>query len=463
MPDVQENKVLVVGAGLSGLAVACRLASQGYSVEVFEKNDYVGGKAHLLSLGEFTFDTGPSLFTMPDYVDEVFIQAGKNPRDYYQYKRLNTLCHYFYEDGLFLKASSEVQEFASEVEAKTKDTAEAVRAFLNHAAHLHRISEPVFIQRSLHEWKNYLTPEVWYGLKHFSSMDTGISMEKALTNYFNDPRISQLFCRYATYNGSNPYAAPGTLNVIPHLEYGLGAYMPEGGIHAIPMALYRLARELGVKFHLGQAVEEIVVDSNRIQGLRINGKTIHGSKVITNADVWPSYRNLMPQVKAPEKTLSAERSSSAFIFYWGINDSFPELDVHNIFFSADYRKEFGSLFDKKRLDEDPTVYVHVSSKVCEGHAPEGKENWFVMVNAPQHTGQDWEELAKHLRETIIAKLNRLLGKDIASRIVEEATLSPLDIEQKTSSYGGSLYGSSSNDRFAAFLRHPNRHPKIKGL
>jgi len=288
-------------------------------------------------------------------------------------------------------------------------------------------------------------------------------MDKAIRRYLKDEHLIQLFCRYATYNGSNPYAAPGTLNVIPHLEFGLGAFMPDGGVYAIPKALYQLGLDLGVQYHFGQKVDEILVEKNLVNGIRIGTEKTLSNTVITNADIWPSFRELMPLVKAPEKTLAQERSSSAFIFYWAMDAEFPELDVHNIFFTTDYPAEFAALFERNELGQDPSIYIHISSKVCKEHAPTGKENWFVMVNAPQHIGQDWTVIRKVLRDKIIIKLGARLGKDIGPLILDEAVLTPQDIERKTSSYRGSLYGTSSNNRFAAFLRHPNFSRSIKGL
>jgi len=463
MPDIPGDKCLIVGAGLAGLATAARLAAARKEVHVYEQNNYFGGKATQIQLGDFLFDAGPSLFTMPQYVDEVFVAAGKNPRDYYQYERLPTLCHYFYMDGFSLIAHADREQFAEEAAALCSDSKEAILKFLHHSERIHKLTEEVFLRKSLHQLKNYWSKEALRGILGFGELDTSITMEKAIRKYLNDEHLIQLFCRYATYNGSNPYRAPGTLNVIPHLEFGLGAYMPQGGIHAIPKALYQLAMDLGVQFHLGQKVDEILVEQKRIFGIRVGAEKIAATTVITNADIWPSFRELMPDQKAPEKILAQERSSSAFIFYWGMDGLFPELDVHNIFFTADYKKEFDSLFEGHSIADDPTIYVHISSKVCSEHAPAGKENWFVMVNAPQHENQDWSELQVGLKERILKKLSKQLGKDIGSYILEEATLSPEDIERKTSSYKGSLYGTSSNNRFAAFLRHPNFSNSIKGL
>jgi phytoene dehydrogenase-like protein len=174
------------------------------------------------------------------------------------------------------------------------------------------------------------------------------------------------------------------------------------------------------------------------------------------------YQKLLPEKYTPKKLMRQEKSSSAFVFYWGINTEFKELGLHNILFSEDYKEEFDCLFTKQSPTNDPTIYINITSKYCKGDAPEGCENWFVMVNVPHnHTGSIGYE--NKLRKNVISKINSILNTDIESYIIAESTLSPSDIESQTSSVGGSLYGNSSNNKFAAFLRHANYSSTIKNL
>ena len=180
-------------------------------------------------------------------------------------------------------------------------------------------------------------------------------------------------------------------------------------------------------------------------------------------DIFFAYRKLLPNETHPTKILNQEKSSSALIYYWGIKDEFPQLGLHNILFSEDYRTEFDTMFKQKSIYHDPTVYIHISSKCEKGDAPEGCENWFVMINVPNDEGQDWDALKAEARKNILAKASRILGKDIESLIVCEEVLEPKTIQSKTQSHLGALYGTSSNDRMAAFLRHPNFSTDIKDL
>jgi phytoene dehydrogenase-like protein len=186
--------------------------------------------------------------------------------------------------------------------------------------------------------------------------------------------------------------------------------------------------------------------------------------VVSNMDVYFTYKKLLNDFTMAAKVKKQERSSSAFIFYWGMNKSFPNLDLHNIFFSGNYKKEFNAIFNTGIPFHDPTVYVNITNKLEPGkHAPMGKENWFVMINVSANTGQDWNALEDFYRRAIINKLNQILGEDIESCIEVSEVLTPVTIESKTASYMGSLYGTSSNSKMAAFMRHPNFSDTTSGL
>jgi phytoene dehydrogenase-like protein len=205
-----------------------------------------------------------------------------------------------------------------------------------------------------------------------------------------------------------------------------------------------------------------VVENDRVLGVQCQQQLFPSDLVVSDADIHLVYRHLLPQKYYPKKLLSQEKSSSAFVFYWGINRTFDHLGLHNIFFSENYREEFQHIFNGDSPGSDPTVYINITSKYCKEDAPEGGENWFVMINVPHHKAKTIE-YAPALRAAVVAKINRILKVDIEKHIVEEATLDPIGIEQQTSSFGGSLYGNSSNNRFSAFLRHANYSSKIKGL
>ncbi|RNI32353.1 phytoene desaturase [Rufibacter immobilis] len=457
-------KAVVIGSGIGGIAAAVRLAVKGYSVTVLEANATFGGKMTQFSLpGGYRFDAGPSLFTLPQLVDDLFSLAGRNPTDYFRYQRLPIVTQYFWPDGTHLTAHADSELFAQEVETKLNVPKAQLHRHLQKVARLYHATAHTFLHKSLHKLDTFLSPDVLKTLPALPELGLTTTMHAANARAFSDPRLVQLLDRYATYNGSDPYQAPGTLNLIPHLEFNIGAFYPEGGIYAIAVSLVRLAEELGVEFRYKEPVEEILLQGSRATGVRTSQNTYQADTVVSNMDVMPTYRRLLPRHPAPERTLRQPRSSSALIYYWGISRSFPELDLHNIFFSQDYKQEFEHIFQKKTVADDPTVYVNVTSKYTPTDAPAGHENWFVMVNVPYNQGQDWDALIQKTRQSVLQKVSKALGTPIEPLITAEKVWDPRGIEADTSSFAGALYGSSSNNRMAAFLRHPNFTNKIKGL
>jgi len=461
-----KPKAIVIGAGIAGIASAIRFAVKGYTVDVFEANAKPGGKLTEISMNGFRFDAGPSLFTMPQYVDELFKLAGKKPEDYFEYIKLKEICRYFYEDGLRLNASTDLNKFAQQIEEKTDSTTTEIERFLNKSKTIYEVTHRVFLKRSLHKLKSYLHWDTLKSIFRFGQIDAFRTQAKANQSFFKDDRIAQLFNRYATYNGSNPYQAPATLNVIPHFEYHYGAFLPKNGMYGIVTALVKLAEELGVKFHYNKKVEEIIHTNGnkpKISGIKVNDKIHFADAVISNLDIWFTYKNLLKEIPQPQKLLNQERSSSALIFYWGMDGNYSDLGLHNIFFTADYHKEFNSIWKDKTIANDPTVYINITAKHIRGDAPLDSENWFVMINVPANNNQNWDLLIKEARVNIIKKISRILNRNIEKDIISEQILDPRSIESKTGSYQGALYGNSSNNQFSAFLRHSNFSSKVKNL
>lgn len=430
---------------------------------MYEQNPNVGGKVHRIAQDGYSWGFGASLFTMPELLDELFTLCGKDPSQYYTYTRIDPVCRYFYADGTRLDAWADTERFAAEVQQQTGEPAARVSGYLRRIAKLYDVTKDIFLFRSLHRWQTYADRTALRSLLHLPQIGIGGKMHKANEAAFSDPRIVQLFDRYATYNGSDPYLAPATLNVIPHLEYNQGAYFLEDGMPMLTRSLHQLALDMGVEFVTSCPVTAIRVEGGRATGIEARDTFIPADIVVSNMDIVYTYRKLMPAQKAPTRYLDQPRSSSAIIFYWGMNRTFPELDLHNIFFSSDYAEEFRQLSVKGDISSDPTIYIYISSKKQPAHAPQGGENWFVLINAPHDAGQDWGAVAARVRANVIARLSKELGTDIAACIATETVNHPGMIDSKTGSYLGALYGSSSNNVLAAFLRHPNFSRSIEGL
>ena len=519
--NTSPKPTIVIGAGIAGLAAAVRLAAAGHDVTVFEANDGPGGKLSQFSLGDYRFDFGPSLFTMPQYVDELFRLAGEEPTDHFNYVRLPDVCHYWWADGTRFSAPGDPGKLAEAAAETFGVPTDRVASFMADAARKYELTGRTFLEKSLQKAGTWLDWQVAGAMLRIPGLDLFTTMNAVHERDLRHPKLVQLFNRFATYNGSNPYKAPGLLTMIPHFEHHFGAYLPEGGMFDISQSVYELGKRLGVNYRFGQRVDEIVREGGkRVKGVMAGGQLHEAGTVVCNMDVWLAYDKLLPGAKKPKRTLSQQKSTSAVIFYWGVEREFSELGVHNIFFSEDYHQEFAEL-EAGRLADDVTVYVNISSKIVKDDAPAGGENWFVMVNAPSHTGQDWDALIPQLRERVLAMLQQRLfvptqsrtaspylvkqsdsqivkqsssqvvtaegssaakksnsqtlresddrtagasvGIELEDLIVEERIITPPEIERLTGSHQGALYGTSSNNTMAAFLRHPNFSSRIKGL
>ncbi|MBZ0202711.1 MAG: phytoene desaturase [Ignavibacteria bacterium] len=470
------KSISIIGSGLGGLSAAIRLAHNGYNVTVYEKNSYPGGKAGSVNIDGFRFDTGPSLLTMPFVIEELFSSVNENASDYLEFNKLKNLCRYFFFDGTMLNAYSDLIKFENEIAAKTIESPGTLKKFLEYCKTIYNLTSDIFLFSDLYSAKTYTNLKAFKTLFKLPKIDSFRTLNEANRSFFKDEKLIQLFNRYATYNGSNPYKCPATLNIISHVECSLGGYYLSGGMHSLTKAMYALAIKKGVKFEFNCPIEKIIINGKKVKGIIAAGKEIPSDIVISNADVFQTYGDLLNDntSSAAKRYLKLEPSSSALVFYWGVNINSEKLDTHNILFSKDYEKEFSELFDKKIFPEDPTVYIYISSKFSPNDAPAGKENWFVMINAPNtHTASPEKGSkptkgarsggADYIKQTILNRIKSFTGYDISGKIECEKIMTPQDIETQTGSFGGSIYGISSNSSNAAFLRQANASKQYRGL
>ena len=460
---MEPKKIIIIGSGIAGMAAAIRLAVNGHRVTVFEKNDTYGGKIASFEKEGYFFDSGPSVFTEPENIEALFQLAGENYTDYLRYEKLPVTCKYFFENNKSFIAYSDPEQFYPELQQLSGEDLMRVKQYLANAEKLYTHAGAIFLNKSLHKISTWFNKDILSVLKV-----TRLSyILKTLSSYnqqkLKSPEVQQIFNRYATYNGSSPFKAPGMLSLIPHLEFNRGVFYPLGGMQKIADAVFALAQKTGVHFEFNAPAQRIIHSEGKARGIVAHHQNHFADAVVSNADIYVTYKHLLGNEVKSQKVLKAERSSSALIFYWGILKPFPQLDVHNILFSKDYYSEFKHLFRFKNISNDPTVYINVTSKKDPAHAPAGKENWFVMINAPSNTGQNWEQIIGNTKKNILQKISGILGEDIEPLIESETIYDPLTIEKNTGSFMGSLYGSSSNSKIAAFLRHPNFSRYAKGL
>jgi phytoene desaturase len=453
----------IIGAGFGGLAAAIHLAAKGYRVTVYERQSMPGGKASEITADGFRFDTGPSLLTMPFVLEDLYDAAGAAAEERVQLAPVDPICRYFYPDGAVLSAHADEGAFEQELRTFAPGDADTLRRFLDYSQRIYERTSDIFLFNSLGDLKSLLRVRNLPTLLRLPQIDPFRTVHEGVQSYFSDPRLVQLFDRYATYNGSNPWQAPATLNIIPYVEYRLGGWYVRGGMYALVRSLAALAERLGAELRYGSDVERIDVAGGRVRGVHVDAAFIPHDAVISNADAVFTMTQLVEgKEKRKQRYRELEPSCSGLVFLWGVRGTESALAHHNIFFSEDYRREFDDIFERLVPPADPTVYVSITARSDPSHAPGGHENWFVLINMPYLTDENRDTDIDTIRASVLAQL-QASGVDLTGRIVHESVITPQDLEQRTNSNRGSIYGISSNSRNAAFLRPQNRVRSVPGL
>ena len=458
------RSALIVGAGPGGLAAAISLAQAGVEVTVLESAPAVGGKIHTQNVAGKQIDAGPTVLTMPWVFERLFASTGASFADYVSIAPLSVIARHVFSDG------SRLDLFADE--ARTID---AIAAFAGHAEanryrafalDSKRIYETVktpFIESERPTLGSLMRNAGTLGLGALVRVDAHRTLWRALSKKLRDPRLVQLFARYATYVGASPFEAPATLNLISHVE-ALGVHRVVGGMRALASGLERRATELGVAFRTGSHVDEISVRNGCVAGVRLrSGEELAASIVISNTDVSAIAEGNLGRAarSAVSTTPRVDRSLSAFTIALVASATGFELSHHNVFFSSDYQREFDELITGRRCPSEPTVYLCAHDRGDET-ASRGPEPMLLVVNAPS-TGDEparWSETEKKRCEEATYGLLRKRGLQLS--IVDSVVTTPVEWAAMFPATGGALYGSRPRKLLSPFLRAGSRS-KIPGL
>lgn len=455
--------VLIVGAGLGGLAAAIHLAVRGYRVTVLEKNERVGGKLNIIREAGYTFDTGPSLVTMPWVLRDLFATAGRSLDDYLELIPIEPTCRYLWPDGTHFNAWQHLPQLIQEISRLSPPDVMGLFRFLSHTAHIYQAVADTFLLQPFDGLRDLLSPRLLHKGWH---IDAFRNVDTALRDFFHSPYLRQVFNRYATYNGSSPYLSPATFNVIAYTEFTEGGWYIRSGMYQLALALLRLCTELGVDIQTGVEVSGMHLKNGHARSLSLaSGRPVSADYIIINADPLYAYRTLLPgQNHIARRLERLEPSCSGFILLLGIDRVYDRLAHHTIFFSQDYPLEFAAIFQKRVPAADPTIYLCATCVSDAHHAPPGHMNLFVLVNAPALNGRvDWSREATGYRNLILHKLERMGLTDLHRHIIYEHIMTPQDIQERYNAAAGAIYGLASNNPYAAFLRPPIRARGIQNL
>ena len=461
-----DRKIItVIGGGIGGLAAASLLAAKGNKVILFEKNSKPGGKMQEVKASGYRFDTGPSLLTMPFLLEKVFKKCGESMHDYLQLSEVDPICRYFYKDGTVFDNYSDRDKTIQEIKRFAPEDTEGYESFLNRSEEIYDKTSDAFLFNPLFELSDFKS----LNFRDLLDIDALTTVSKKVDEHVESVYLRSFFKRFTTYNGSSPYQAPATLNVIPHVELNQGGYYVHGGLYSIAQALYSLATKMGVVCHFSTEIVSVKTKNKAVTGCKTSGgEYIPCDILFSNADASETILSLLPDSavskRKKKRQEKIEPSCSGFVILLGCNRSWDQLKHHNIFFSGDYRKEFKDIFKRKILPRDPTIYVANTSFTDEDHAPEGGSNLFILVNAPYLSeNQDWVKWTELYRDKIIDELEERGLQGLRNSVEYISIINPEDFYQKYRSNKGSIYGTSSNSTFSAFVRPRNKLRALKNL
>ncbi|MFO0873256.1 MAG: phytoene desaturase family protein [Phycisphaerales bacterium] len=495
-------RIIVIGAGLAGLAASVELARRGAAVTLVERNQHLGGKMNVLSEGGFSFDMGPTILTMPDVLRGIIARCGRRVEDYVDLVRLDPQWRCFYEDGTRIDLLEDENAMAASLDRRFPATGagDGWRRFLAYSRRMLRLSEKVFFYRDLGGisdlmWK---PPAREPGLlADVLAMRMHSTVAATAHRCVDEPHVRQLTEHFLQYVGSSPFLAPAILSLIAAAQVDQGCWYAMGGTRMVARALVRLAREHGVETIAGVGVRRVICSdrgrpsagadseddrrgSDRLEGAAASvvrgvelddGRTLEADAVVSNCDVQRTYRDLVGSRAARREQASIAAAyvpaCSGVVLYLGLDRRYEELAHHCFLFSRDSQEEFDDIYRRGVPAQDPTIYLAAPSRTDPGQAPPGGEALYVLVHTPYlRPGQRWEGpggLLESYRPTIMRKLERLGLTELRKHIVVERHLLPSQIERLYNAEGGAIYGLASHGRLRGGFKPRNRSRVLRGL
>ncbi|MDR7101587.1 1-hydroxycarotenoid 3,4-desaturase CrtD [Croceicoccus sp. BE223] len=460
-----NGRVVIVGAGMGGLASAVRLASSGHDVTVVDKLSHVGGKARQLPVEGRAIDAGPTVFTMRDVFDDLFACAGRRLDDCVSVRQASVIARHAWGEGERLDLHADpLHSEAAIGDFAGADAARGYRAFRKEAARIHAILENSMLRAGKVGWP---LPLMWriglWRIGDLKAIRPYESLWKVLGEHFADPRLRQLFARYSTYCGSSPFATPATLMLIAHVE-ATGVWLIDGGMASLAEALRRVAEENGARFRLGRAAAQVEIERGRARGVILDGgERIAADAVIVNADPATLASGRLSEAAAAAVPGMRARSRSLSALVWlahAKTSGFP-LSRHNVFFSGDYPREFADIA-AGRPPLDPSVYVCAQDRDAPGANVADGERLQVIVNAPANGDAHHYSLEERTRcTTAMRRSLARCGLELQDPL-PHSLLTPNEFEDLSPSTGGAIYGRASHGWAASFLRQGTR-TRIPGL
>ncbi len=465
---MSSHRVTVIGAGLGGISAAISLKAAGYDVEVFEKNSQIGGKLNVMEKDGFTFDLGPSIFTLPQFFQDLFERAGKKMDDYVQLDAVTPHWRNLFENKPTIDLYQEEDLMRRELDKLPGDPEahwREFKAFLTYGREQYDIVNDGYFDKGLDNLWEFIS---YYKLKLLGGkIDYKNTMSESIHQRLSDPQLRMIFEYFIKYVGSSAMDSPGYMNLMPMIQFDYGLWYVRGGMYNLAKGLGKLMEEMGIPIHLNADVEAIEKSGKRVTGIRMTDGTVHASDIIvSNMEVIPAYKKLLNEpISFTRKLEKFAPACSGIVLHIGTDKIFPQLAHHNFFYSEDQHKHFDTVFHKKQLPQDPTLYVVAPTRTDPSKAPEGCDNIKILPHIPPlEEGSDiTHEDYVALKDRCIDKMERCGLKGLRESIVVEDLLTPVDIERMYRSNRGSIYGVVTDWKLNYGFKAPKTSTRYKNL
>lgn len=456
------KKVVVIGAGFSGLSAATSLAYKGYEVTVLEKNTIAGGRARQFQAGGFTFDMGPSWYWMPDVFEEYFASFGKSVGDYYRLIRLNPSYRIFFSHNEIIDLPANTEALYDLFESIESGAGKKLRQFLAEAEYKYRVAMSRFVRKPSRTFLEYINFRL---LKDALRLNLFTSFERYTSRYFSDPRLRQILEFPVLFLGGTGKTTPALYSLMNYCDMQLGTWYPEGGMYRVVEAMVRLAEEHGVRFVYNSPVSGFRFHSNRITEVITPDNVYPADYIVGTADYHHIEQELLPENYRKYSSSyweSRVMSPSSLIWYIGINRKLEPFLHHTLLFDEPFAPHAASIYERPAWPERPSLYVSVTSRTDPSVAPEGHENLFFLI--PVAPGlQDTPEIRNHYLQIIIARIKKLTGIDITDHIVFKRSYGHSDFSLDYHAFKGNAYGLANTLFQTAFLKPTIVNPRVKNL
>ena len=461
---MKTPSIIVIGAGVGGIAAAARLAQHGLHVTMLEKNSQAGGRCDRISRDGHHFDTGPTLLVMPLLYDAEFAKLGASAREMLQLQRVDPTYHLVFDDGSQLALTSDLNSMREQLEFIEPKSYLGFLRYLEEGHRHYHLGVDRLVNRDFRKASDFFNLSnlpLLFQLKPF------LGHYRNMSAYFDEPRLKAAFTFQDVYMGLSPFEAPATFSMMPYTELAHGVWYPKGGMHRVVEALMEIASAAGVEFVYDAKVERIDVSGEKVRGVILaDGRRLEADVILANADLPYVYRDLLPQDAMADQLENKRFSCSVISFFWGVDKTYETLNPHTLFLADDYRENFESIIDELTIPKNPSLYIHAPARLDSSMAPAGEDTLIAIVpvgHINRNGEQDWASIRDEARAHVFRRLKTVGITDIEEHIKFEINFTPPSWRKRYNLMKGSTHGLCHNLTQLGYFRPSNRHVRYHNL